>query len=142
MNLHQNVQITSKKQNTLFIKVSMALLLSMTLLAGVLGFHAPQTHAATNDAYVTSAINDAFGSYSGQALRIAQCESTMNPGATNSMAIGNSHAEGLFQILYPSTWSGTSQAGASPYDARANARAAFEIFKRDGYSWREWQCQP
>jgi hypothetical protein len=24
----------------------------------------------------------------------------------------------------------------------ANIHAAYEIFKRDGYSWREWACKP
>lgn len=91
---------------------------------------------------VASIIHQVFGSYSNQAMHIAMCESSMNPGATNSYTIGNSHAAGLFQILYPSTWYGTSQAKASPYDATANTKAAHDIFVRDGYSWREWQCQP
>ena len=48
---------------------------------------------------------------------IAQCESGLNPNAYNPISIGGSHAEGVFQILYPSTWSGTPQAASSPYDA-------------------------
>ena len=74
-------------------------------------------------------------------LRIAQCESGLNPNAYNPISIGGSHAEGVFQILYPSTWSGTPQAASSPYDAWANIQAAHAIFMRDGYSWREWTCQ-
>jgi hypothetical protein len=66
----------------------------------------------------------------------------LNPQATNPISIGGSHAAGLFQVLYPSTWDTTSQAGASPYDARANAQAAYEIFARDGFTWSEWVCQP
>lgn len=91
---------------------------------------------------VAGMISQVFGSYSAAATRIAQCESGLNPGATNLQAIGNSHAAGVFQILYPSTWGGTSQAAASPYDAWSNIVAAHEIFVRDGYSWREWTCQP
>ncbi len=90
----------------------------------------------------TSIINEVFGPDAPSAQRIAMCESTLNPNAVNSTPIGGSHAEGLFQILYPSTWSTTSQAGASPFNARANAIAAHEIFVRDGHSWREWACQP
>lgn len=141
LNLHQDVRSTSRKQNPLFVKISFAILLSLTLLAGTMGFHASTSHAASNQADMISIIRQTFGPYSDQAIRIARCESTFNPNATNSYAIGNSHAAGLFQILYPSTWYGTSQAHNSPYDASANAKAAYEIFQRDGYSWREWECK-
>ena len=90
---------------------------------------------------VTSMIEQVFGPYAPIALRIAQCESGLNPGAYNPVSIGGSHAAGVFQILYPSTWAGTSEAAASPYDAMSNILAAHEIFVRDGYSWREWTCQ-
>jgi len=53
----------------------------------------------------------------------------------------HSHATGLFQILYPSTWLTTSQASQSPYDAYASTLAAYQVFQRDGYSWRGWVCQ-
>ncbi len=91
---------------------------------------------------VTQIIRSVFGSYAWQAQQVAMCESTLNPNATNPIYVGNSHAAGLFQILYPSTWSSTSQATASPYNAVANTQAAYQIFARDGYSWREWVCQP
>lgn len=83
-----------------------------------------------------------FGSYSQGALNIARCESGYDPNAVNPYAIGNSHASGVFQILYPSTWDGTSYAAQSPFDYNANIHAAYEIFSRDGYSWREWECKP
>ena len=91
---------------------------------------------------VTGMIYQVFGPYGSAAARVAMCESSLNPGAYNPISIGGSHAAGLFQILYPSTWSGTSQAGSSPYNSWSNIVAAHEIFVRDGYSWREWQCQP
>ncbi|HTK07062.1 MAG TPA: NlpC/P60 family protein [Ktedonobacteraceae bacterium] len=90
---------------------------------------------------VTATINSVFGPYAGEAMKIATCESGLNPHATNSTAVGGSHAEGVFQILYPSTWSTTSQAAVSPYNAYANIVAAHEIFTRDGNSWREWACK-
>jgi hypothetical protein len=87
-------------------------------------------------------ITSVFGSYAPGAINIARCESDFDPNARNVVAIGGSHASGVFQILYPSTWNGTSYASYSPFDADANIRAAHEIFIRDGYSWREWACRP
>jgi len=82
-------------------------------------------------------INQVFGPYGPAAITVARCESGLNPNAYNP-----SSAAGLFQILYPSTWARTSQAANSPFNPMANILAAHEIFARDGYSWREWSCQP
>jgi transglycosylase-like protein with SLT domain len=82
-----------------------------------------------------------FGSYSQGALNIAKCESGYDPNAWNSYPIMGSHASGVFQILYPSTWNSTSYSGYSPFNADANIKAAYQIFHRDGNSWREWQCK-
>jgi LysM repeat protein len=90
---------------------------------------------------VQGMISQVFGPYASSAMAIASCESGFNPNATNPTPIVGSHAAGVFQILYPSTWSGTPYGGASPYDAWSNINAAHSIFVRDGYSWREWQCQ-
>jgi len=90
--------------------------------------------AASNS--VVALIDQTFGSYASGAINVASCESGLNPGAYNP-----SGAAGLFQIM-PGTWSGTSEAGQSPYNASANIAAAYQIFVRDGYSWREWTCQP
>jgi hypothetical protein len=91
---------------------------------------------------VAAMISQIFGPYATGALNVAKCESGLNPNAYNPTSNGGSHAEGVFQILYPSTWMGTSEASRSPYDAQANILAAHEIFVRDGYSWREWSCAP
>jgi len=91
-------------------------------------------------AAVIAMIDQVFGSYATGALHVARCESGFNPLAYNPISIGGSHAEGVFQILYPSTWRGTSEASSSPYSAVANILAAHQIFVRDGYSWREWSC--
>jgi hypothetical protein len=101
---------------------------------------APSAPSASGGS-VVSMIQGVFGPYAGQALSVARCESGYNPGAFNSISVGGSHAEGVFQILYPSTWSGTSYSGYSPYNAWANIHAAYQIFARDGYSWREWVCR-
>ncbi len=107
---------------------------------------APTTQPATAPApvapssSVTGMIEQIFGANAPEALNIARCESGLNPGAYNPTSIGGSHAAGVFQILYPSTWMGTPEAGSSPYNAWANIEAAHAIFVRDGYSWREWVC--
>jgi Transglycosylase SLT domain len=97
----------------------------------------PSTTAAGNNTSVAGTIYQVFGPYAPSALNIARCESGLNPGAYNAA----SHASGIFQILYPSTWSSTPYSGYSPFNAWANINAAHTIFVRDGYSWREWQCQ-
>jgi hypothetical protein len=102
---------------------------------------APTNAKASSDA-ISVQIGKTFGAYSQQANMIIQAESSGNSNAYNSISVGGSHAEGLFQILYPSTWNTTSQAKNSPYDYTANIQAAFEIFQRDGYSWREWATAP
>ena len=89
---------------------------------------------------VIAMIKQVFGSYADGALNVARCESGFNALAFNPVSNGGNHAEGVFQILYPSTWNGTSEAASSPYNAMANILAAHQIFVRDGYSWREWSC--
>lgn len=107
-------------------------------------FNSPQSNATTSysSSDVNREIDRVFGVYAASAKSIAMAESSMNPQAYNSISVNGSHAEGLFQILYPSTWSTTRQSKNSPYDVRANVAAAFEIFQRDGYSWREWETAP
>lgn len=76
------------------------------------------------------------------AVNVAYCESGFDPHNRNPISVVGSHAEGVFQILWPSTWQTTSFANQSPYDQHANIRAARQIWERDGHSWAEWCCQP
>jgi len=94
----------------------------------------------TGGSSVAAMIEQVFGAYAPAALAVARCESGLNPGAYNPTSIGGSHAEGVFQILYPSTWDSTPEAASSPYNALANIEAAHAIFVRDGYNWHEWSC--
>ncbi len=97
----------------------------------------PGKQAVIND------IKAVFGpKYSLGALNVSHCESGFDPNAWNKIAILGSHAEGVFQILFPSTWLGTAYASQSPYNYDANIHAAYQIFSRDGFTWREWECQP
>ncbi len=94
-------------------------------------------------AVITAKVRAVFGpKYSDAALRIVACESQFNTNNYNPISILGSHAEGIFQILYPSTWNGTAYAQYSPYDWNYNIPAAYQIFKSDGFTWREWECQP
>lgn len=92
---------------------------------------------ATSGGSVQDIINQTFGGYAWQAQRVAACESGFNPNAVNY----SSDAEGVFQFLY-GTWVGTPYAGYSRQNAWANVQAAWYVFQRDGYSWREWSCKP
>jgi hypothetical protein len=103
---------------------------------------APIAHVAVPAAPAPSGsiadqIRAVFGPYGNQAVAVATCESGLNPNAANP----HSTARGLFQFL-SSTWATTSYAGYSPFNAWANIQAAHQVFVRDGYSWREWVCQP
>lgn len=82
-------------------------------------------------------IRQEFGPYGDGAVNVAMCESSLNPNAYNGV-LG---AAGLFQII-PGTFASTSYAGQDVYNPVVNIKAAHEIFVRDGYSWREWACQP
>jgi hypothetical protein len=104
--------------------------------------YAPPKGANPGQQAVINEIVAVFGSSAQSAIAVARCESGFDPNAYNPYAIGNSHAEGVFQILYPSTWNTTSYSGSSPYNYTANIHAAHQIFARDGYTWREWECQP
>ncbi len=134
---------------SLLVKLGLASILLVALLGALIGTTGTQQASAQtasvqnySAAQVSDIITQVFGAYAPGAIRVARCESGLNAYAVNPYSIGGSRAIGVFQILYPSTWYGTSQAGASPYDAYANVRAAHDIFVRDGYSWREWTCQP
>lgn len=102
----------------------------------------PVRNADPGQQAIINMIVAVFGPYATGALAVARCESGYDTNAWNPYPILGSHASGVFQILYPSTWAGTSYARYSPYDPGANIHAAYEIFSRDGHTWREWQCQP
>ena len=114
--------------------------LGIVLVLAATGGHGKSTVAQSSGSSVVSQIDSVFGAYSSQAEAIAMCESSDNPSAVNTTTavMINGHAEyaqGLFQII-PSTWSTTSYRYQSPLDLNANTHAAFEIFSRDGYTWR------
>ena len=149
LNTHHNDNMQNTHSSNIhhpIIKLALAALLLLTMVGVTLGVHnsatTPRAHAATTSSYEIAVINQVFGRYAGQALRVAECESSLNPYARNSISVGGSYAMGLFQVLYPSTWDTTSQARQSPYNIVANTKAAYDVFRASGYTWRQWVCQP
>jgi len=77
---------------------------------------------------------DRYGQPREDMLRVAMCESNLDPSAVN----GSSGASGLFQFM-PSTFASTPYADQDIFDAWASANAA-------GWMWsvgrrNEWECQ-
>jgi uncharacterized protein YraI len=77
---------------------------------------------------------DAYGQPREDMLRVARCESVLDPNAVNT----TSQASGLFQFL-PGTWQRTPFADQNVFDPVANANAT-------GWMWQqgnrnEWTCQ-
>lgn len=77
---------------------------------------------------------DRYGQPREDMLRVARCESNLNPRARNAA----SSASGLFQFI-PSTWASTPYANYDIFDPWASANAA-------GWMWangrrNEWSCQ-
>lgn len=68
------------------------------------------------------------------ALRVAHCESTDKPNASNR----SSGAAGLFQFL-PSTWARSPYASVSPFDPDAKARAAARLYRLSDPG--NWECR-
>jgi hypothetical protein len=139
LRLHQNdrTNLFQNGKKHWMVKICLAALLGVSLISVGSSFKVPAAHAYSNvvdRGYSITVIRGVFGPDADQAIRVAECESGLNPAAYNP-----SGAAGLFQIM-PGTWVGTSQRGASRYDAHANAVAAHDIFVRDGHSWREWAC--
>jgi soluble lytic murein transglycosylase-like protein len=81
----------------------------------------------------------AFGPIADQATRVAQCESSLNPGAV-SPGGGN---YGLFQInrVHSGQFqSVTGQPWSNVTDPYANARYAAWVYNQSG-GWGPWTCR-
>ncbi len=98
---------------------------------------AVESAAPSGGGDIAQIISDAAARY-GQdpqaMLRVATCESNLDPNAINGP--GDTH--GLFQFL-PGTFAGTPYAGSSIYDPYANANAAAWMWSEGRRG--EWVCQ-
>lgn len=81
------------------------------------------------------AIKTIFGAYGDQAIRVAQCESSMNPWAHNKRG----GYKGLFQM-----GPGERKRWGHGSGAWAQARAAYAYFAATGFDWSPWdkRCHP
>ncbi len=77
---------------------------------------------------------DQYGQPREDMLRVARCESVLDPYAVNA----SSNASGLFQFL-PSTWATTPFADQDIFNAEANAEAAAWMWANGRRG--EWSCQ-
>ncbi len=77
---------------------------------------------------------DAYGQPREDMLRVARCESVLDPNAINP----TSQASGLFQFL-PSTWQRTPFADQDVFDPVANANATAWMWQQGNRN--EWVCQ-
>ena len=96
----------------------------------------PSGSAYTKDEIIQIiyAAADKYGQPRADMLRVAQCESVLDPNAVNPY----SNASGLFQFL-PGTFATTPFAGQDIFDPVVNANAA-------GWMWQNgmrnhWVCQ-
>ncbi len=87
--------------------------------------------AALRQASPREAICTVFGSYCGQALQVARCESGLTTTAQNGQYLG------LFQM-------GSSERRLFGHGATAieQVRAAHRYFVASGRDWSPWSCKP
>lgn len=96
---------------------------------------APEAPQVSYDAGSMEAIiADVFGPYAAKAIRIATCESGLNPNARN-----RSGASGLFQVMMP-MHADLFDKPSDVFDPYANTRAAFSL-SNGGTSWSAWVCR-
>ncbi len=95
---------------------------------------APAMGSNSNVVNIITAAANRYGQSPAAMIRVAQCESSLNPNAVNR----SSGASGLFQFM-PGTWKTTPYANANIFNAESNANAAawmWSVGRRN-----EWVCQ-
>jgi len=101
---------------------------------------APRAPRPAPQGDVADIIRTGFARFGGdvaeQAVRVAMCESTLRPGATNAGSVG------VLQIHVPSHRARITRLGYTPdqlYDPAVNAAAAADIWAEQG--WQPWTCR-
>lgn len=101
----------------------------------------PPPERDRRDTSVRDAIRTWFPQRAEQAIRVADCESSLNPRAVNPAGyhglfqIGDFHAERFERVTGVSF-------GDGRYVAYYNAQYAKFLHEGDGDSWRQWSCKP
>ncbi len=94
-----------------------------------------KTKKADEEMSITEMIKAVFGSRSGEALRVARCESRYDPNARNGSYVG------VFQIHHRNhAWRIEKVGGKDLYDPLTNVRVAHSLMKDKG--WGPWTCGP
>ena len=105
---------------------------------------APAPAQVTNNNSIEDIVRSAarkYGIDENYFVHIAKCESTLNPNAVNRSYNENGNPSGLFQHLsgyWPARAAKYGYAGASVFDAVANANVTAQMF-RDGLQ-SMWEC--
>ena len=112
-------------------RLALSLMLVIGLVAGLA--------ACDEQTSVRTAIQQNFGSQYDKAVRVADCESGLNPRAVSPG--GGNH--GLFQIntVHKPMVQGMGYSWTQIYDPYVNARVAKRIFDSAGGSWSPWGCR-
>jgi soluble lytic murein transglycosylase-like protein len=84
-------------------------------------------------ATIEDLIRETFGKRSDEALRVASCESKLDP-----KALSRAGARGVFQIMPVHTWRVAQVGGTNLDDPKTNVRVAKALFDDEG--WRPWTC--
>ena len=114
--------------------------LAGAVFVGALGLTACDPNAqADTPSVIQDAVNQAFGPIADQGMRVAQCESGLDPNAVSSGG-GN---WGLFQIntVHRDSFTGvTGQPWENVRDPYANAQFAAGLYNQSG-GWGPWACR-
>ncbi|MFF9899972.1 transglycosylase SLT domain-containing protein [Streptomyces longispororuber] len=113
-----------------------ALAMTVTLAPGEAQAQTDAAYIQTDTAYVKKVIKKVFKSQGKKAIRVAKCESGLNPKAR-----GANGGMGLFQFT-PASWRkyGVSDGSGvkDPYNAIANTKAALRVYKDYGWAKSWW----
>lgn len=102
---------------------------------------APVSYSGNIESIIIAAANK-YGIDVNRALRIAKCESGLNPNSVNYGYNENGYPSGLYQHLsgyWPARAAKYGYAGASVFDPIANANVTMGMWK-DGAAG-QWECQ-
>jgi hypothetical protein len=129
------------------LSVTISIVFFLTNVFGVVA-NAPKANATapvipvkeqTQKDQIKAYIRKVFGKYGDQAIRVATCESGLNPRAVNDNTQwgGVGVDRGTFQLN--SVYQGISNTNFL-FDYRLNTDMAYIIFKNAGYNWHLWTC--
>ena len=74
-----------------------------------------------------------------EALRIAHCESKLNPSAVGGPNKAGTYDYGVFQLNSGGTYQSLGLTKAQALDYKLNIKAAYRLYRRRG--WRPWTCR-